>query len=142
MDGLWVLLVLLFGVVCRCKDCDGAAICRTSALDMAFLPPFAEGQGAGWGLRLLQIVLKVLRNTLVEVYALVSAHVVRLTGIYEEVRLRACTDTCFQEGIGVLGNYHGVVETDDDLQLAFQILGLAEQRSLCVASGLLCGVSI
>lgn len=46
---------------------------------------------------LLQVVVEVAGDAFVEVYALVTAHVVGLAWIYEEVGLRAGGDARFQE---------------------------------------------
>ena len=68
-----------------------------------------------------------------QVSALMTAHIVRLTWIDEEVWLSAGCDAGLQEGETMLRHHCYVVEALDDLQLALQILGLIEQRGLLVA---------
>ena len=58
---------------------------------------------------LLQVVVEVADDAFVEVYALVTAHVVGLAWVYEEVGLGAGGDARFQERVGVLWEHHGVV---------------------------------
>ena len=62
-----------------------------------------------------------------QVSALVSAHIVRLTWIDEEVWLSAGCDAGLQEGETMLRHHCYIVEALDDLQLAFQVLGFGEQ---------------
>ena len=71
-----------------------------------------------------------------QVYALVSAHVVWFAGIDEEVRLCACFYACSEERQAVLWHHRCVVVSRDDLQLAFQLSGLRYQRCLLVALGI------
>ena len=68
-----------------------------------------------------------------QVYALATAHVVWLAGICEEVRLSACLDASLDELQAMLWHHGLVVETLDYLQLALQVLGLAQQRSLLIS---------
>ena len=70
-----------------------------------------------------------------QVYAAVAAHVVRLTGVGEEVGLCAGLYACLEERQTVLGHHGGVVVTRDDLQLALQVLGLGEQTGFGVSLG-------
>lgn len=77
---------------------------------------------------LLQIVLEILGDALVKMYALMAPHVVGLAGIDEEIGLRAGLDTFGQEREAMLGHHGGVVVAGDDLQLALQVFGLGEEE--------------
>lgn len=76
---------------------------------------------------LLQIVLEILGDALVKMYALMAPHVVGLAGIDEEIGLRAGLDAFGQEREAMLGHHGGVVVAGDNLELALQVFGLAEQ---------------
>lgn len=76
---------------------------------------------------LLEVVLEVLRDALVQVYALVTHHVVSFARVGKEVGLRASLDALLDEHEAVLRHYSGVVISGDDLQLALEVLGLGEQ---------------
>ena len=67
---------------------------------------------------LLQIVLKVLRDALVQMYTLVTHHVVTFTRVGEEVGLSTRLDALFNEHEAVLRYYGWVIVSGDDLQLA------------------------
>ena len=67
-----------------------------------------------------------------QVSALMTSHVVRLTWIYEEIWLGTGCDTCLQEGEAVLWHYGHIVQALDNLQLALQVLSLIEQGCLLV----------
>lgn len=58
---------------------------------------------------------------------LMTTHVVGLTRIDEEVGLSAGGDASLEERECMLRNDNRVVESDDDLQLALQVLSLVEQ---------------
>ena len=62
-----------------------------------------------------------------------SAHIVSLARIDEEVGLRATLDTGVKELQRMLRDDRGVVHSDDDLQPAFQIPGFCQQRGTGVA---------
>ena len=81
----------------------------------------------------LQIVIKILAYSLVQVSALMSAHVVRLTRIDEEIWLGAVLYTCLYKRERMLRNNNWVVHADYNLQLAFQVLSLVYQTCLLVA---------
>jgi len=78
-------------------------------------------------LSLFQVIFKVLRDTLVQMHALVTHHVVPLAGIGEKIGLGACLDALLDEHEAVLRHYSGVVVSGDDLQSALQVLGLRQQ---------------
>ena len=77
-----------------------------------------------------------------QVYAVLSHHVMFIARISEEIRLGARVDAGTQERQGVLRDAHRVVVTDDDLEFAFQVTGFESQVTAFVASGLSCGRSI
>ena len=62
-----------------------------------------------------------------EMRGLMSSHVVRFTWIDEEVGLSAVLDALLDESQRMLWYHHWVIETDDDLQLTFEILGFGPQ---------------
>ena len=70
-----------------------------------------------------------------QVYALVSAHVVRLSGIDEEVGLSARLDTFGKERQAMLRHHRVVVISRDNLQFSLQVLRLAQEARLLVAFG-------
>ena len=79
---------------------------------------------------LFEVVLKVLRDTLMQVYALVSHHVVTLARVGKEVGLGTRLDALLDEHEAVLRYHRGVVISSDNLQLALQVLGLGKERCL------------
>ena len=82
---------------------------------------------------LLQIVLEVLGDALVEMDAGMASHIVFLAWIGKEIGLGASLDAGVEEGETVLGNNGVVVVTSNDLKLAFQVLGLADEAALGIA---------
>ena len=70
---------------------------------------------------LLQIIFEVLRYALMQVYTLMTAHIVRLSRINEEVGLGAFLDALGYEGETMLRHYCVVIVARYDLQLAFQV---------------------
>ena len=76
---------------------------------------------------LLQVVLKIAGNTLVEMDAGMTTHIVLLARIGKEVGLRASLDACVEEREAMLGYNGFVVIACDDLQAALQVLGLVDE---------------
>ena len=70
-------------------------------------------------------------------YRGMSPHVVLLTRVSEEVRLRAGLDAGIKERQAVLWYYRRVVITRDNLQLAFQIFGLVDETALSITFGVI-----
>ena len=68
-----------------------------------------------------------------EVDASMTSHIMFFTRIGEEVGLGASFDTGIKERQAVLRYYGNIVVARDDLQLALQVFGLGEERSLLVA---------
>ncbi len=68
-----------------------------------------------------------------QVYAVLSHHVMFIARISEEIRLGARVDAGTQERQGVLRDAHRVVVTDDDLEFAFQVTGFESQVTAFVA---------
>ena len=82
---------------------------------------------------LFQIVFKVLCDTFVQVHTVVSGHVMALARIGKEVGLGARFSTGFQERQGMLWHNGGIVIANDNLEFAFQVLGLADETGLSIA---------
>lgn len=59
-----------------------------------------------------------------QVHTLMSAHVVGLARIHEEIRLGASCDTCFEERQAVLGHYCNVVVSLYNLQFTLKVFAL------------------
>lgn len=76
---------------------------------------------------LFQIILKIAGDTLVQMYTLVTCHVVTLTWICEEIRLCAGFRAGVEEHEAVLWHYRWVVHACYDLQAALEVLCLVEQ---------------
>ena len=70
-----------------------------------------------------------------QVYAVLSHHVMFVARISEEIRLGTRVDAGTQERQGVLRDAHRVVVTDDDLEFAFQVTGFESQVTAFVAFG-------
>ena len=85
---------------------------------------------------LFQIVLEVAGDALVQVDAGMTAHVMLLAGVGVEVGLRAGLYAGVKEREAVLGHNRLVVVSSDDLQTAFQVLGLADEAALGIAIGI------
>ena len=71
-----------------------------------------------------------------QVYAVLSHHVMFIARISEEIRLGTRVDAGTQERQGVLRDAHRVVVTDDDLEFAFQGTGFESQVTAFVAFGI------
>ena len=72
-----------------------------------------------------------------QVHALMTAHVVTLTGIDEEVGLGAGCDTGLEEAVGMLGHNGGVIEADNNLQAALQVTSLVDEAGLGITLGVI-----
>ena len=68
-----------------------------------------------------------------------ASHVVFLARVGKEIWLGASLDAGIEEREAVLGNDGVVVVACDNLQFAFQVLGLADEAGLGVAIGIILG---
>ena len=68
-----------------------------------------------------------------KMHALMSAHVVRLSGIGKEVGLSACLDAFGYKREALLRHHGGVVVSRDDLKFAFQVFRFLQQAALGIA---------
>ena len=59
-----------------------------------------------------------------------------LAGIDKEVGLSVGANTCLKERIGMLWHNSGIVETDDDLQTALEVLSLVDERRAGITLGI------
>ena len=75
---------------------------------------------------LLQIIFKILRDALMQVHTLMTAHIVRLSRINEEVGLGTFFDALGYEGEAMLRHYCVVIVARYDLQLAFKVFRLVQ----------------
>ena len=62
-----------------------------------------------------------------QVYTLVSQHVVSFSRIDEEIGLGAYLCAGIDKRECMLWNHHGVVHADDDLQFALQVFGFGQE---------------
>ena len=70
-----------------------------------------------------------------EMHHIAPHHIMFLTGINEIVGLRASIFAGAEESKAVLQHASAVVKTHDDLQAAFEVLGLRQQRGTLVTFG-------
>ena len=82
-----------------------------------------EGLGVGEG---PQIIFKILCYTFMQMHAFVPRHIMALTGIDKEIGLGAGFGTRIQELQGMLRHHGRIIHADDNLQLALQVLCLAD----------------
>ena len=68
-----------------------------------------------------------------QMYAGMTTHIVLFARIGKEIRLGASLHAGIEERQTVLWHHRRIVVTRDDLQLAFQILGLGDEAGLRVA---------
>ena len=68
-----------------------------------------------------------------QMYAGMTTHIVLFARIGKEIRLGASLHAGIEERQTVLWHHRRIVVTRDDLQLAFQILGLGDETGLRIA---------
>ena len=71
-----------------------------------------------------------------EMHAGMSTHIVLFARIGKEIRLGASLHTSIEERQAVLWHHRRIVVACDDLQFAFQILGLSDEAVACGAEAL------
>ena len=62
-----------------------------------------------------------------QVRGLMASHVVWLTRIYKEIRLRSVLNALFDECESVLWNYDWIVKANDNLKFAFEVFGFWQE---------------